>query len=459
MRAISYRQRPPLTAIALLFSAITWLAATDVWGQATHDQSVEERIRARVEARPNDASAWRLLGRVLIKRGDLRGALHACQRAVDLETHTASHHFDLASVLMQMGRHDEAIAHFTEAISLAPDSEYAQQARQKLDSLLPADEIGAIQPVNFETELEPNRFAGTQVEVEPIDDVKENLFFRLDVGTLFNSNIQLAPSNRQAFPGDSESWQVFASPKAEYLLLDESPWTLAATGSIYLTKNLGEFDEYDLQSFQAGGYLQYDFCETPSNMVARLEYNLIHDAFEWESYGTRNGITGSLGGNWLESGWSMVYWSIDYGGFANDGPVPEVTSADGWTHTLGFSHEVEPDFPAWSKLRGGLDVQLANLQGSTYRYNGFFVYTESEVILYDNLWTVLQFGVGYRDYPDFEFSPSRNETVWRAGMELNYELSLQSTATAFATIDQFESDNILFDSHRYLLGIKYTYRQ
>ncbi len=109
-------------------------------------------------------------------------------------------------------------------------------------------------------------------------------------------------------------------------------------------------------------------------------------------------------------------------------------------------------------VTSGIDVQLADLLGSNYAYRGWFAYLESEMPLPRAFSLTTQLGGGYRNYPDFVGDPSRNETLWRASVELSKDLTTQCRLTAFSTYDRFGSPNELYDTSRYLTGITTTFR-
>ena len=102
---------------------------------ASEPSLIESRLRDRLEARPNDASTWRLLGRVLRQQGDENAARNAFRRAVVLDPESAAAHFDLGRTLLTLDHADSAAGHFRNVVELAPESTYAREARDYLAAL------------------------------------------------------------------------------------------------------------------------------------------------------------------------------------------------------------------------------------------------------------------------------------------------------------------------------------
>jgi hypothetical protein len=96
--------------------------------------------------------------------------------------------------------------------------------------------------------------------------------------------------------------------------------------------------------------------------------------------------------------------------------------------------------------------------GSDYAFNGVSLYTEA-VLAPAPAWELtLEGGWGYRDYPDYQFTPSRNESIWRAGTELRYYFTDDFFASGQFHFTRFDSESPLFQAQRYLTGLLATYR-
>ena len=173
--------------------------------------------------------------------------------------------------------------------------------------------------------------------------------------------------------------------------------------------------------------------------------------------GNRNAVTLSNTAYWNRRNVSRFYWSADFTDFTSDGVLPSITSRDGWTNTVGLSHAFYPECWYLYKFRFGVDLQFADLEGSDFSYNGVNLYTEANIPLTQTVSLILELGWGYRDYFDFEFTPSRNENIWRGSLELEKQLNDSLTAAVVFNYDRFDSENVLFEADRFVTGVVLRY--
>jgi hypothetical protein len=101
----------------------------------------------------------------------------------------------------------------------------------------------------------------------------------------------------------------------------------------------------------------------------------------------------------------------------------------------------------------GVELQRADLVGSDYRYHGISLNGDAAVWLVDCLKLRLEWGAGYRDYPDADFDPSRNEVVWHVATELRWQITACWSASLTGSYDRFDSDNELFAADRFVGGV------
>jgi hypothetical protein len=151
---------------------------------------------------------------------------------------------------------------------------------------------------------------------------------------------------------------------------------------------------------------------------------------------------------------TFVFYSAEKTNFENDGVFAPVTSQDGWTNTLGFSHEVLMPYPNLRLVRAGMDVSRADTEGTDYSYNGFSLFVEGVFPVKPTLELTLGGSWGIRDYFDFEFEPSRNEHIWRGTAELRKRLNEHTSIAGVFNYDLFDSENPLFAADRYVSGVQ-----
>jgi hypothetical protein len=426
-------------------------------------------LRNRVAQQPHDAVGWRLLGAVYERDGELALARDAYFSSVQRDPENAAAHCGLGRVLVALGDVDGAAFHLQEAMWLAPDSHYAEESQSLIDTLPVAaqgpsdDEVdvgnGAsllVRPVNFVTDW----LKGPALTESPLIEHESSAFaFSVDVGLQFNSNVELAPISRQLSPLEDGSFQTFLAPDVEYAVIDNSYWRLATNFYGFFNFNEGHLNTYNLEHYEPGVSLERYVLWHDMQLVPRLAYNYSYDAFQGQRFGVRHAVVGSVT-TLLDDGRSwLTYLQIDQTNFDDDGLDRSISSLDGWSYTFGGSYATEVDSSYIDLLRTGVDLQWADLDGSSYSYQGVMLYVSAEIPVFWQCLAVINLGWGYRDFPDFEFSPSRNENIWHAGIDLERSISESWSITGTFEYDRFASRNELFDADRFVAGAYLTYRR
>jgi len=421
--------------------------------------AMQSRLEARVKTAPNDGRSWRLLGRVYLKTHHEQEAFWAFERAVAIDPENAAANYDFGRVLFIAGRFEAAAPYLENALKLAPESEYAAPSRDYLTQLYAQAEESGIELAGYEVK----RFDGSDLS-ERIDDnllekaqEKRDFDFRLEAGLLYNSNVALTPISRELASGTRASFQAFIAPEIEYRWFSLGQWTAGPAFSSYFNVNENNFSEFNLQNYQPAFFLERTVEFEKYTLLPRVQYDFTHDEFEGKTFGNRHALTTSASAFWDNGETSFLYWSINYTDFAEDGLFPEIDSRDGWSNSLGLSHAVPTDWRYVDQVRAGVDVESADTDGSDFRFHGVYLYGESQTDIRDDLTFKLQLGWGYRDYPDFDLSPSRNENIWRIGGELRKYFTDRCSVALVFNYDRFDSANSLFEADRYVSGIVTQY--
>jgi len=444
-----------LSVLAALFVAGDCPAQRD---SESRNSQMREYLRSRVASRPNDASAWRMLGTYLLRSGDPRPAREAFERAVSIAPENAAVHFGLGECLAAQGEAANAARHFDLAVQIAPNSDYARRAQVQLDRLPPQT---GVQQAAYEI----RRFDGSGITDMLIEDQTDTILqppsrwmIRVDVGALYNSNVALTPISRDFADVAQASAQAIFNPYIEYHIVSNDLWTIGPTFNSYFTINEEEaFGALNLQSYQPGFYFERLFYGDTAIHAARVQYDYTLDEFDGATFGNRHAATASLTSFWDSGDTSVLYWNTNYTDFTDDGLVPAASSRDGWSHTLGASHAWALDCWWIDTFTAGADLQFADVQGSDFRYFGGSVYLIAEKSITETLSVEIEGGWGYRDYFNSDIVPSRNEHVWRASARLRKQWSDRWSTSAVFTFDRFDSANELFQAERFLGGVIATF--
>lgn len=487
-----------LVVALVALAGVNGLSVTVSWGS---DQVLRRRIEERVAADPQNASNWRMMGKLRERDGDAAGARQAYQAALQIDPENAAAHMGLARLSVSSGSSVDVRSHCERVLQIAPDSDYAIEARRLLSQLADsppaspepgagqagfpewpgssasqheshAELLNPLYPGMSETDsvqqagYEIARFdnSGIIPDAEEVLEREEpnRLRLRLESGAVYNSNVSLTPVNRELFPGSQDTAQFFLAPELEYRAVDGDEWGAGPSFLGHFTFNESSFENLNLQSYQPGAFLERVFAGSPTIVVTRLQYGLTHDEFDGQTIGNRHSVMASAAAVWdgasvTDAGQARTltfgYLSADHTDIANDGLQPALSSRDGWTYRIGAAHTLGVNSRFLRSVRLGLDLDHADLAGDNFAYNGVSTYVAWEIPVVEKLQLDLEGGWGYRDYPDFGGSPSRNEHIWRAGARLIRQLDEHWSVGGVFNYDRFDSDNALFAAERYLAGV------
>ena len=424
------------------------------WAQSPNTVRLEAYLASRLESARDQASTWRLLARIRRENGDPGAAHQALQKAVELEPDNVAALFDLGRLEFEQNDSEAAARHFLELQRLAPDSHYARQAESYLTLLPTSTQVRNVVPAGFEVK----RFDGSDTS-EKLEEASRGVgsarryLLSVETGALFNSNVALTPLNRFLSPRSRSAFQGFVSPQLEIPAIQRDGWWAGPMFLGYFNLNEGNFRDLHLQSYQPGFFVEGEQVTVNSISVApRLQYEFTHDEFGGETFGNRHAVTLSGRVTHHQGHTSLWYSTIDCTDLWEDGTTPTVTSQDGWTYTIGHHHTVESVFRYLNALRGGVIMQFADLEGSDFSYYGVHFYAEAEVPLPARMTFQPHLGWGYRNYSEFNATPSRNEHIWRAGVELKKQIDEFWAISGVFHYDLFDSNNSLFEAERFVSG-------
>lgn len=423
--------------------------------------AIEAQLEDRVRRDPGDASAWRMLGRLRMQQSDWTGAMNALKTAIEVDQQSAAAFADFAAVSRELGEEAEAAGALQRVIDLAPDSEYAAAARVALAELT----ANGVVPVSYEVRTFDGSNDAPLIR-DPRDEEETSSFFqtlkkdldlRVDLGAQYNDNVSMLPSSREAVFGTPASAQGTASISARYIAWANDTYRLGPTLDVDYTLNEGNQDNFNLQSYRSGAFVDAVYEYDDVKIKPRVAYSFTHDLFGGNTFGKRHTLASSVGFVWTPSQITTAYWSIDSNNIKNSKPQPEITSQDGTSNTIGVLHDYVRKDSKFRTFRLGADFTHADTEGSNYRFNGFSLYTQNVYVVMPKLHLTTKGGWAYRDYYDFTDTPSRNTHIFRTGAELRKYFENGLSLAAVTQYNTFVTKNHNFRSDRFLIGMVGTW--
>ncbi len=450
-----------VAAWLLLAAAITgpvWSQSHSVSTPAAETAGFERRIQDRLIDNPRDADAWQTLGRLWLEQGQTSRAEEALELVLELDPLNAAARYDLGRLEQSREDYEAAYAHFETVTVLSPESEYALKAAEQMDAV---SQQMSVVPVGYEIRRFDAVSPPSVEEREAAAESERTIDYSLsvDLGTVFDSNVALTPTSRGLSPGTSDSFQLLLAPQAEIALWTNSVLRAGPTLAGNFTLNEGNFQQFNLQSYQGGLFIEGDRLDPTGTYVPRITANYTYDMFQAQTFARRTAIVPSLIRYWSDDEATSLYWSIDYTDFAADGGVPSITSRDGLTNILGLTHDLALPYRHLRLARAGFRVERADTTGSDATFNGVGLSAQIIAPVIRGTELTLRGGWGYRDYPDFISGPSRHEHIWSAAGELRHYFTRQLSTAAVVTWDRFDSSYALYTANRLVAGLLLSYER
>ena len=103
--------------------------------RAENQDGALERYYVAVEADHEYLESWTQIGCIHAARGELQSALEAFSIALSVHADYPDAHWHVADILVQLGRPDEAAAHWRKYLEFDRRGPWAEQARQRLEAM------------------------------------------------------------------------------------------------------------------------------------------------------------------------------------------------------------------------------------------------------------------------------------------------------------------------------------
>jgi tetratricopeptide (TPR) repeat protein len=462
-----------------------WVLATTASFAQTDSNDSDDRLLQhladKVTANPEHSDSWRLLGKFYRKQGDREQAQTCLEMALKTGPENAAAHFDMGEFAREQGETEIANEHFAKVFLLAPRSDYARRLTESgfaplnVSGAEPA-ELPIVSLADFaelsSTLRESGEIRLVGYEAEPFDSSAEverrfdqvlqaagqkNVRATIDIGSLYNSNVTLAPISRYLLNVDAGSAQFFANPDFEWTVVREDWGRLGPVARGLFTVNEDQLSAFNLASFQPGGYFEKDISAGAGQRLARLEYAYNLDFFGGDRLGDRHTLTGSVMNIHPASSIDYFYLLAAYSEFNEDGLTPETDSLDGPTWAAGAARYFLFDNARLPTMTVGIDFESAQTEGSNFSYRSIGGYVDATIVLPYQFSFIPNAAIGYRHFPNVADAENRDVLTGRLGSKLRRQLGPHTTVSAVINYDRFVSDNELFDANRFTSGIVFNY--
>jgi hypothetical protein len=224
-----------------------------------------------------------------------------------------------------------------------------------------------------------------------------------------------------------------------------------------MTLNENNYSEFNLINLQPGFFAEHDFRIGQAEAIGRLESTYGQDWFDGNRVSRR--IAGTASVTYIRPDLDAIYTYIRLADaqFDDDGALPNQTSLDGFSVTLGTSRFFQTGWDQLPTVALGADIESADTKGADYRYRSINFHGSGGYQFASNWELVPTWGIGFREYPDFTLTPQRDELFWRLHGRLNYHFKPSHCISFVVGHDRFASENEEFDTERTEAGLVYQF--
>jgi len=416
--------------------AAPWQKAGELMKAAEYVAGLEEADRALAE-HPDDLVLLRIKGVCLMELGREDEAVAVLRRAVEKDPSSIASWYYLAQALAYRGSVVEAVEILRTICKKAPDSDYAQLARQVLPDL--------------------EKLVTVTQTVQ--DKRRWNVTLRL--GGEFDDNVPARTKNAPASP-PIESFRLVTSAYLEARPLDQNidslPLTLGGGYSIYQSfHERDSLSDFDLTSQSVRLFARHAGRCGPVPYGVEVHGEFSDAQLGGDSFSTAWGTGVNLDAQWLEWTVTTLQYKVLWSDFAKDGLAARLVSRDGMDQTV----EITQTFYALSNqlvMAAGYMFRDSDTEGATFELDSHGANASVQVALPWKLRFATQFHYQSDDYTDFTPAPTRLDDVFTVSVALSRPLwreNLFAEATfAHTTADSTQS---FAELERNVFGLAITY--
>lgn len=356
------------------------------------------------ETNPEDPLILRYLAITLDRLGRHQEAIRVYQQALAFAPQNPALYFHMGTTYYKMGWTEKAEESFKKVLQIAPDSLYDRVARQYLDVI--ARQISQLQPPT------PPHILGLYIQA----------------GTQYDSNIPAAPEDKSLYTEERSGFRIFEYLYGAYHFLRKPNWM----GSIDLSTYQAQypesaFDRFKLATYSTGFSLQMS--------IALLKYEFLTVILDDNTYSRSHIVTAGTNIGLARWTTSHLYYRYTKDDFTDEGFDPAFSSRDADNHAVGIS-QVLYFANRKGQLRAGYEYLDNNAKGINFDMKGHKVSIGLGLPLVWNIQANLGADYSYEKYPDFQ-GPVIRKTNRRGG---NAGLSKWLSRHILARIDYAFTD-------------------
>lgn len=384
-------------------------------------------------AQPRDALILRYLAMTLDRLGRYDDAIRVFEQALALTPENPALHFHMGTTYYKARRGALAEVSFRRVLQLAPDSLYGERARRYLEAL-----------TQQRVQLQP---AGTPGPLE----------LYIQGGLQYDSNIPAAPGDSSLFTGERSGIRMFEYLSGRYHLLRNPDWLGSMDVSTYQAEYPDSaFRRFRLSTYSAGASLQRTTTLWSLPLVASLKYELRAVLVDEDMYSRSHALTAGTQIGLTRGTTTHFHYQYTRDVFANKGFDRALSSRDADNHVLGLS-QVWYFANRKGQVRAGYEFQDNVSEGVNFRMKGHKFSAGGTVPVGWGVQANLGAEYSHGRYPEFQGPVIRKTDRWGFNAGLSKWLGrFFLLRLDYAHTDEDSSYEIL-SYRRGILGVSISY--
>jgi len=386
-------------------------------------------------AQPKDALILRYLAITLDRLGRYDDAIPVFQQALALTPENPALHFNMGATYYNARRADLAQASFNRVLQLAPGSLYGEQARHYLEAL-----------------------AQQRVQLQPAGTPRL-LALYIQVGLQYDSNIPAAPRDSSLFSGERSGIRMLEYLYGGYHFFRDPGWLGSIEGSTYQAQYPDSaFSKSGLSIYSPGISLQRTTTLWELPTVASLKYEFRTVLLDGDTYSRSHAMTAGTQIGFTQNTTTHFDYRYTRDIFMDKGFDPAMSSRDADNHVLGFA-QVWYFADRKGQVKVGYEFQNNDSEGVNFRMKGHKFSVGGTVPVGWGVQANIGADYSREPYPDFQGPVIKKTERWGFNAGLSRWFSQRFLARLDYAYTNEDSSYEILSYRRDILGgsISYVY--